>query len=53
MLPSTHRAPAEVKEAFYDDLQAVVPSSDMLLERVGCVESESFWNGVQGMFGVQ
>ena len=60
----THRAPAEVKKAFYDDLQAVinsVPSSDMLLvmgnfnARVGCVsnsESESSWDGVQGMFGV-
>ena len=44
----THRPPAEAKEAFYDDLQAVinlVPSSDMLLvmgdfnARVGCVSN--------------
>ena len=55
---------AEVKEKFYDDLQAVissVPSSDVLLvmgdfnARVGCVSnsaSESLWDGVQGNFGV-
>ena len=60
----THRAPAEVKEKFYDDLQAVissVPSSDVLLvmgdfnPMVGCVSnsaSESLWDGVQGNFGV-
>ena len=57
----THRAPAEVKEKFYDDLQAVissVPSSDVLLvmgdfnARVGCASSsctsEPLWDGVQG-----
>jgi len=60
----THRAPAEVKETFYDDLQVVinsVPSSDMVLvmgdfnARVGCVSnsgSESLWDGVQRKFGV-
>ena len=60
----THRAPAEVKEKFYDDLQAVissVPSSDVLLvmgdfnTRVGCWSnsvSEPLWDGVQGNFGV-
>jgi len=61
----THRAPAEVKEKFYDDLQAVissVPSSDVLLvmgdcnARVGCASSsctsEALWDGVQGKFGV-
>ena len=44
----THRAPADVKEKLYDDLQAVissVPSSDVLLvmedfnARVGCVSN--------------
>ena len=60
----THRALAEVKEMFYDDLQAVissVPSSDVLLvmghfiTRVGCASSsnctsEPLWDGVQGKF---
>ena len=60
---STHRAPAEIKERFYDDLQAVigsVPSSDLLLvmgdfnARVGCCgESSSMWSDVRGPFSVR
>ena len=58
----THRAPAEMKERFYDDLQAVissVPSSDLLLvmedfnASVGCSgELSSMWSDVWGPFGV-
>ena len=58
----THGAPSEVKERFYDDLQAVidsVPSSDVLLTmgdfnaRVGGGgDSSSLWSGVHGPFGV-
>jgi len=48
-------------DKLYDDLQVVissVPSNEVLLvmgdfnARVGCVSSESLWDGVQGSFGV-
>ena len=60
----THRAAAEVKEKFYDYLQAVVslvPSRDVLLVmgelsvRVNCANkstSETLWAGVQGSLGL-
>jgi len=58
----THRAPVEIKDQFFHDLQAVISSAppDDLLPvmgdfnaRVGCGEvMDPFWLGVRGMFGV-
>ena len=58
----THQAPAELRDQFYDDLQAVIslaPADDLLLvmgdfnARVGCGdETDSSWLGVRGRYGV-
>ena len=58
----THLAPAELRDQFYDDLQAVIslaPPDDLLLvigdcnARVGCGdETDSSWLGVRGRYGV-
>ena len=57
-----HRASVEMKDQFFDDLQAVIsstPPDDLLLvmgdfnARVGCGgDTDLSWLGVRGMFGV-
>ena len=58
----THQASVEMKDQFFDDLQAVIsstPPDDLLLvmgnfnARVGCGgDTDPSWLGVRGMFGV-
>ena len=58
----THRASVEMRDQFFDDLQAVIsstPPDDLLLvmgdfnARVGCGDdTDPSWLGVRGMFGV-